>query len=435
MMQYVSTRNTAHLVGLDEAITAGLAPDGGLYVPTYFPKKTLNNAGTTLADTAIQILQAFFSGSSLAAELDAICHQAFNFPLISRQLSNPHHQIIELFHGPTAAFKDFGARFLSACMRYLTVKQSNDCTILVATSGDTGAAVAAAFHRQPGIRVVILYPQGRVSARQEHQLGCFGDNVTALQVQGSFDDCQSMVKSALGNAELQKVVRLSSANSISLGRLLPQMCYYAHSCLRHYHKHNQTLNYIIPTGNLGNALAAMWLRKMGYPIGKILLATNANKVLSDYMQSGVYQPRASTHTIANAMDVGAPSNFERFQMLFPSHTDAISAQTYSDWVDDKTIQKTIADWYLSEGVLLCPHTATAAALLTDACNKGGAQGHWAIMATAHSAKFPEIVEPIIDHAVSNPESLEILLQRPSHADVLPASQDALHTWLRATSPK
>ncbi len=269
-LRYHSTRGASPTVGISGAIAAGLAPDGGLYVPEALPSigpESFDPHGT-LADTATTLLAPFFAGDQLADALPAICAEAFTFEAPLRALpAHPHTLMLELFHGPTSAFKDFGARFLAACLRRLPRADTRPLTILVATSGDTGAAVAAAFHRQPNIRVVILYPDGLVSPRQAHQLGCFGDNVQALRVAGHFDDCQRMVKAALSDATLQAQVPLSSANSISLGRLLPQMSYYAHTALHWRREHSTPLNFIVPTGNLGNAMACLWAREIGLPIG------------------------------------------------------------------------------------------------------------------------------------------------------------------------
>jgi len=286
-MNFISTRNAAPPAGLSAAIAAGLAPDGGLYVPAQLPPPRALQAGPSLAETAVGLLSPFFAGDALAPELPAICREAFDFPAPLRALATPHDHVLELFHGPTAAFKDFGARFLAACLARLRGGDARPLTILVATSGDTGAAVAAAFHRQPGLRVVVLYPDGRVSPRQAHQLGCFGENITALRVAGSFDDCQALVKRALNDGDLQSQAPLSSANSISLGRLLPQMSYYADTALRHHAASGQVLNLVVPTGNLGNALAAILARALGLPLGRIVLATNANRVLPDYFGGGV----------------------------------------------------------------------------------------------------------------------------------------------------
>ena len=423
-MQFVSTRGQSPAVGLSAAIAAGLAPDGGLYVPEVLPAPRALQAGTSLADTAADLLAPFFAGDVLAGALPSICREAFDFPVPLRALRNSGDHVLELFHGPTAAFKDIGARFLAGVLSRLQTGKGRDLTIVVATSGDTGAAVAAAFHRQPGVRVVVLYPDGRVSPRQAHQLGCFGDNIQALRVAGSFDDCQAMVKQALADRDLQAQVPLSSANSISLGRLLPQMSYYAHAALTHHAQHQRRLNLVVPTGNLGNAMAAVLARALGVPIGQIVLATNANAVLPRYFGGDQYQPAASIATVANAMDVGAPSNFERLRWLYQGDDAELRAAFRAFAVDDVTIRATIASAHASNGELFCPHTATAVKVLQD-LRAGGAKGDWAVVATAHPAKFEAVVEPLIGEAVAVPPALDALLQRPAHAEPLAADYAAL----------
>ncbi|MGR4874515.1 threonine synthase [Pseudoxanthomonas sp. LARHCG66] len=427
-MNFISTRHAAPVATLSQAIAAGLAPDGGLYVPEALPPPRDLSPGSDVADTAAALLAPFFQGDALAAELPAICREAFDFPAPLVSLGTPDDYVLELFHGPTAAFKDFGARFLAAAMARLRRHEAKPLTILVATSGDTGAAVAAAFHRQPGLRVVVLYPDGRVSPRQAHQLGCFGDNITALRVAGSFDDCQALVKRALNDAELQAQAPLSSANSISLGRLLPQMSYYAHAALTHRAATGRVLNFVIPTGNLGNALAAILARALGVPLGRIALATNANRVLPDFFGGGDYAPASSIATLANAMDVGAPSNFERLRWLFGDDDAALRAAFTAAHVDDATIREVIARRYRDHGEVHCPHTATAIKVLEDLRAQGEA-GDWAVAATAHPAKFESVVEPLIGRTVDVPPALAELLARPAHADPISADYGALRKRL------
>ncbi len=430
---YRSTRGNSPAARIDEVISAGLAPDGGLYIPEALPRMdaSMFDPHGSLADTAGTLLAPFFVGNALAGELPAICREALDFEVPLRALKHHHDvSVLELFHGPSAAFKDVGARFLAACFRRLRPAGSPRLTILVATSGDTGAAVAAAFHRQPGVDVVILYPDGRVSPRQEHQLGCFGDNVHALRVNGSFDDCQRMVKAALNDAALQSQRPLSSANSISLGRLLPQMSYYAHAALGWWRRHRSSLNFIVPTGNLGNALACVWVREMGLPIGEIRLACNANATLSDYFDGDPYTPRAAVATLANAMDVGAPSNFERLRWTFPYDHD-LRMQLHADSVSDDIIRETIVRHARDHGEVFCPHTATAMHVLD---NMGSTGFPWAIVSTAHPAKFASVVEPLIGHPVEVPSALAAMLQRPAYAEPCKADDAAFKTWLlrRAT---
>lgn len=427
-MNFISTRNASPAATLSQAIAAGLAPDGGLYVPETMPATRDLAPGATLADTAATLLSPFFDGDALAPELAGICSAAFDFPAPLVPLATPGDHVLELFHGPTAAFKDFGARFLANSLSRIRRGHDTPLTILVATSGDTGAAVAAAFHGQPGLRVVVLYPDGRVSPRQAHQLGCFGGNVAALRVAGSFDDCQAMVKQALNDAELQAQVPMSSANSISLGRLLPQMSYYAHAALAHRAASGRELNFVIPTGNLGNALAAILARALGVPLGRIVLATNANHVLPDYFDGGEYAPKASVATIANAMDVGAPSNFERLRWLYRGDDAALRAAFTARSVDDATIRTTIAGRHARYGETFCPHTATAVHVL-EQLRAEGVQGDWAVAATAHPAKFESIVEPLVGGPVAVPPALAELLARSAAAEPLAAEYAALRACL------
>jgi len=407
-MNVFSTRGGS-TVSLSEAIASGIAPDGGLYMPPLL-ETHVGEWGGDYRTRALTLLRPFFENEVLEAQLGNIVSEAFNFDAPTKWLSDDTG-LLELFHGPTAAFKDFGARFLAACLSRL---QTRDTTVLVATSGDTGAAVASAFHRRPGVRVVILYPDGRVSPRQAHQLGAFGDNVSAFRVQGSFDDCQRMVKEAFASRGLTQQYNLTSANSISLGRLLPQMTYYAHASLSAAKE--GSVSFIIPTGNLGNAFAALLARERGLPIENIVLATNANRVLADYVTTGIYEPKPSVTTLANAMDVGAPSNVERLRHRFPDVAGAVSA----DWVDDETIRKTIRE----APEPICPHTACGLAVLKRLRDRGDKR-RYLVAATAHPAKFDSIVEPLIGRGVPVPPALAELLSRPSSAEPLEPSLSAL----------
>jgi threonine synthase len=429
-VNFVSTRGGVPPTALSDAILAGLAPDGGLFVPNALPRLEADSfaQAASIADIAPKLLGAFFSGDALAAELPAICAQAFTFDAPLRTLRQPGDQVLELFHGPTAAFKDFGARFLAACMQRLLARGSGaDITVLVATSGDTGSAVGAAFHRMPGVRVVILYPDGRVSPRQAHQLGCFGDNVRALRVAGSFDDCQRLVKQAFSDSALRARAPLASANSISLGRLLPQMAYYAAAALRQRRAGRPALNLIVPTGNLGNAFAALLARRIGLPIGDVVLASNANRVLPDFLRSGDYVARDSISTLANAMDVGNPSNVERLRWLYPD-LSALRAAVTAHAVDDAAIRAQIAAGEARYGEVWCPHTACAVEVL-EILRRAGDLRDWAVVATAHPAKFDSVVEPLIGRALPPPPALSAMLARPSHAQPMQAEYAALRAVL------
>ena len=433
-MRFVSTRADSPATTLSAAIATGLAPDGGLYVPESLPRLDMESFAPddTIARTASRLLAPFFEGDALAPALDVICAETFTFDAPLKPLATAHDFILELFHGPTAAFKDFGARFLPACMRRLPRVDDLPLTILVATSGDTGAAVGAAFADVPRFRIVILYPDGRVSSRQAHQLGALGGNVHALRVAGSFDDCQRLVKQAFADAALREHVPLSSANSISLGRLLPQMAYFAHAALAHRRMHGETLNFVVPTGNLGNALACILARKCGLPIGWIVLATNANRTLPDFFAGDAYAPRDSIATLANAMDVGAPSNFERLRWLYPDDV-GLRREFRAVSVNDDAIRATIRDRHARFGEIACPHAATAICTL-EALRQQGATGDWAVAATAHPAKFDGIVEPLIGRAVSVPPALAVLLARPSTATPMANDYAALRAFLESTAP-
>jgi len=430
-LRYLSTRGRSPAVDISDAIAAGLAPDGGLYVPEKLPRLDVSafDPHGSLAATAVTLLAPFFADDPLADALPAICAEALDFDTPLRPLAGDSTgHVLELFHGPTAAFKDVGARFLAACLRRLPRADARPLTILVATSGDTGAAVGAAFHGQSGTRVAILYPYGRVSPRQAHQLGCFGGNVRALRVAGRFDDCQRMVKAALNDAELQREVPMSSANSISLGRLLPQMSYYAHAALGWWHEHHAPLDFIVPTGNLGNALACLWVRELGLPVGEIRLACNANATLPEFFHGDEYAPREAVATLANAMDVGAPSNFERLRWTCGGDA-ALRRVLRAQSVDDAAIRQTIQAHALEHGDVFCPHTACAVHVL-DELRAAGDAAHWTVVATAHPAKFDSVVEPLIGQRVSVPPALAAMLQRPAVAEPLVAEDEVLKRWLR-----
>lgn len=425
MTAFFSTRGSGP-AGLETVLQTGTAPDGGLYVPerlAVFEREALAESATP-AELAERMLAPYFAGSSLGGALPDICRNAFACPLPLADLSPAGNggrlQLLELFHGPTAAFKDYGARFLAACLECILAEEpasSPPLTILVATSGDTGAAVASAFSGRDRIRVVVLFPKGRISPRQEHHLGCWDDNVQALAVHGAFDDCQRLVKQAFADAGLRKRVRLGSANSINLGRLLPQSAYHAWAALQA----PEGSHFVVPTGNLGNGVACLWAREMGAGIGRILLTTNANRTIGDYLSSGEYRGRESIGTLANAMDVGDPSNMERLRHHYGGDVVRIRAAVSAASVDDGRIRRRIRREHADSGAVLCPHTAAG----VDACRAllaaaGAPAGDWVIAATAHPAKFETVVEPLIGTTVAPPPQLEELLSRPSgHEEIKP----------------
>jgi len=388
----------------------GLAPDGGLYVPERFPTidRADVEAATTFAGAAARVLAPFLSGDPLEAHLDRLCERAFDFPVPLTPIGEST-ALLELFHGPTAAFKDFGARFLAESIEANETEcaDARPVTVLVATSGDTGGAVAAAFAGRRGTRVVVLYPKGGVSPRQEHQLTCWGGNVRAFAVRGTFDDCQRMAKAAFADAAIGHACRLTSANSINIGRLLPQVTYYAVAALAHRRATGSDPGFVVPTGNVGNVAAAFWAKRTGFPLRRVALATNANRPIVDWFETGEWRPRPSLKTLANAMDVGDPSNMERLFHLYPER-QAFLADAMARSVDDATIRRTIAEGPARYGRVWCPHTATAIRVREDLGPE-----EWVVVATAHPAKFETIVEPLVGRTVEPPPRLAEVLKRPT----------------------
>ncbi len=426
-LKFASTRGGAPPVALSEAIVQGLAPDGGLYVPTRLPviDRSAFDAGQSLPQLARGALAGFFAGDRLLPMLGEISQAALDIPAPTTAVAGCRDRlfVLELYHGPTAAFKDFGARFLAETLERLQAG-FEPLTILVATSGDTGGAVAAAFHRRPWVRIVILYPKGLVSARQEQQLTCWGDNVMSLRIDGTFDDCQRLVKEAFVDRALGLKYRFSSANSINIGRLLPQMVYYVASSLEIGRRTGAKACYIIPAGNLGNAFAAVWARALGFPIDRLILAHNANRTVPDFLASGEWRPRPSIPTLASAMDVGNPSNMERIRAFFRTFS-SLREQLRADSVDDPAIRHRIAEDFGQYGREWCPHTATAAEVYRRLSERERRDHPWVLVATAHPAKFNDVVEPIIGKPVTVPPALERLLRLPQHYYDLPPMLSAV----------
>jgi len=426
-MQFISTRG-GETVGLDEALVNGIASDGGLYVPVELPTFSPEDFGqaASIPEVAAVLLRPFFADSSLDGDLEQILVETYSFPIPATELpaSGGRASLLELYHGPTAAFKDIGAGFLAACLSRLDGDEESPLTILVATSGDTGGAVAAAFDERPGMRVVVLFPDGRVSARQAHQLACWSDNVLSLSVAGAFDDCQALVKSTLADETLNTRYRFSSANSINIGRLLPQSTYYADASLRHFRETGNKPGFVIPTGNLGNALACIMAREMGLPIGPIVLVTNANRTIPEYFETRIWIPRASVQTLASAMDVGDPSNMERLRKIV-GDADVLRDRLGIMSVDDEQIEAEIRRNFVEFGFATCPHTATATYAWRQLDAELREAHEWILVATAHPAKFETIVEPLIGEAVPLPKELADMLSRPSHAVSIAPQLDAL----------
>jgi threonine synthase len=428
-MRFISTRGGAAPVTLSDAIVQGLASDGGLFVPERLPVLPLSDFPRFAALPAIAevLIAPFAEGDRLAADLGAVCREAFDFPapLVRLERARGRPGVLELFHGPTSAFKDFGARFMAAALERVSGSRDRTVTILVATSGDTGGAVAAAFHRRPWVDVVLLYPEGLVSPRQAQQLACWGDNVRTFAVHGTFDDCQRLVKAAFQDQALAAVHHLSSANSINVGRLLPQMVYYAAASLEVWHLEGRKAHFIVPSGNLGNVTAGVWARELGLPIGDIVLATNANPAITEFLDGGAWRPRPSVQTLASAMDIGNPSNMERLRALFP---DRLAGRVSARLVTDDQICATIRQDAEALDYVWDPHGATAAHVHHHAL-ADRADESWVLVATAHPAKFNEIVEPLIGRDVPVPPALARLLRLPRQEEQLEPTLDALRSRL------
>jgi len=425
-MKFTSTRDDSHWAPLATTLSEGLAPDGGLYVPTAFPDLGLEafDGLERIEAIAERLLRPFFAGDRLEDALPAICAETFSFPVPLRDLKDDT-AVLELFHGPTAAFKDVGARFLASCLSRLNEGADEPVTILVATSGDTGAAVAAAFHEKPNVEVIVLYPKGRVSDRQEKQLTGWGGNVLTVAVQGVFDDCQKLVKAAFRDDWWQTHRRLSSANSINLGRLLPQMTYYAAASLWYQRRHGARPGFIVPSGNLGNALAGLYARACGLPIGAVVMATNANRPVTHFLETGDWQPFDTEETLATAMDVGDPSNMERVRHHWPD-VDVLRAAVRAQRVPDGAIRRQIRRGPDAWGEVWDPHTATAVEVREQAGTP-----HWILVATAHPAKFEQVVEPLIGQTVPVPEALAAVMDRAAPAPEIEPSLDALRAEVQS----
>lgn len=407
-MKYYSTNKQADNASLQEAVVKGLAPDKGLYMAEKIeklPKSFFNNIGElSFQEIAYKVAYNFFGEDVEPQILKEIVYDTLNFdtPVVH---VNDNIYSLELFHGPTLAFKDVGARFMARLLGYFIKKQGQkDVKVLVATSGDTGSAVANGFLGVEGIHVYVLYPKGKVSPIQECQFTTLGKNITAIEIDGTFDDCQALVKSAFMDEELNMKLNLTSANSINVARFLPQAFYYfyAYAQLKNMGKANNVV-FCVPSGNFGNITAGLIGQKMGLPVKRFIAANNRNNIFFEYLQTGKYNPRASAQTIANAMDVGDPSNFVRILDLYNESWEQIKTIISSEWYDDETIRKTIKETYEKTGYLLDPHGACGYKALAENLqpNETGI-----FLETAHPAKFLETVEGIINKKIVIPDKLQ-----------------------------
>jgi threonine synthase len=425
VMKWVSTRGASPSVPFIDALFAGTAPDGGLYMPERLdplPREALQALrGAGIVEIGTRVGAHLLEAEITPAALRPLIEDALDFPIPLVQVTD-RVWALELFHGPTLAFKDVGARVQARLLHHFT--DGTPLTILVATSGDTGSAVAQAFHRVPDSRVVVLYPEGKVSDVQEAQMASLGDNITAVAVRGTFDDCQRLVKQAFGDDALRQHVWLTPANSINLGRLLPQVFYYFLVA------GIDAPVVSVPSGNFGNLTAGLIAKRIGLSVKRFAAATNVNDAVPQYLRSGRYAPRPSVRTVANAMDVGAPSNFERMQWMYGHDLDALRRDVTGFAYDDARVVHAIGDVYRRHGYMLDPHSAIAWLALQDVLRSDpGAAG--VFIATAHPAKFREVVEPAIGGSVPLPPALSEALVRPRRSVSMPADYRALEAFLRA----
>ena len=425
-MKYFSTRDKSQkCFALADAAFMGLAPDGGLFLPERVPQidmaRVEESAAVSYADMAIYLAHSIFDDVDAAALERVVC-DAYDFPIEMRELGDGLHTL-ELFQGPTHAFKDFGARFMGRMTGLLN--DGGELVILTATSGDTGSAVANGFYGVEGVRVVILYPDGKVSPLQEAQMTTLGGNIHPLKVKGNFDDCQRMVKSMFRDEALRKEVRITSANSINLLRWLPQSFYYFYGYYawkRMTGRDNPEV--VVPSGNYGNLTAGMFARRMGLPLKGFVAASNANDVVPEFLQSEVYRPRASVLTVANAMDVGDTSNFERMMQLCGEDITALRSEVRGFSCSDEEIKQAIAETYNKYMYLSDPHSAVGYL----ATKQLGVDGFW--LSTAHAAKFGEVVEPVAGVAPELPKSLAEAVGRERKFTSIEAKEEVLAAYLR-----
>jgi threonine synthase len=428
-MQYCSIRDRRVKVKFREAVCRGISSDTGLFMPESIPVMEPGFyrmlPGMTLREIAFEVAAKYIGNEIPPEILRTICEEAFDFPLEIRELSAAK-KVLELFHGPTGAFKDFGARFMARCIRYFSGTDDRRTIVLVATSGDTGGAIANSFFGMEGIDVIILYPSGKVSRLQENQMTTLGQNITALEVEGTFDDCQSMAKSAFKNLETHGKIMLTSANSINIARLIPQSFYYYYAVSRA--GFGKTV-ISVPSGNFGNLTGAVMAWKSGLPVGHFIASTNINKTVPEYLTTGVYRPAASVQTIASAMDVGNPSNFERMLDLFDSDRDTMASNVSGFWFDDDRIRQHISDEYHRSGYILDPHGAVAS-LGLESYLRDHPDSTGIFIATAHPAKFKDIVEPVVGTTLTVPENLKKFLTGRKESIVMKPKYKSLEDFLK-----
>ncbi|NGP88172.1 threonine synthase [Fodinibius halophilus] len=434
-MKFVSTKGEAEPVSFAQAALRGLAPDGGLYIPgawPSFPGSFWDSIKTkSLQEISYAMARPFIDELSDNA-LHNIINDAINFEAPLVQLDEKRY-VLELFHGPTLAFKDFGARFMARAFAALREQSEQDLVIIAATSGDTGSAVAQGFLGVEGIKVCLLYPAGKVSHIQEQQLTTAGQNVTALEVDGTFDDCQRMVKQAFSDSSLNEQLLLSSANSINIARLVPQMFYYGYALAQL--RGNSAPILCVPSGNFGNLTAGLMAAKLGMPAAGFIAATNANDIVPEYLETGSFNPRDSKQTISNAMDVGRPSNFERMHYLFNGNHHKMEKTIWGTSFSDDETRAALKKVYEKTDYVMDPHTAVAHLAVEE--YRETANGYFGeqkdtpfvMLSTAHPAKFGDVIEPVIGEEVEIPERLAVCLEKNKKSVALENDYSVLKKWL------
>lgn len=430
---YYSLNHNAPKATFAEVTVKGQAPDKGLYFPKHIPKLPAgfieNIRRYSKEEIGVTVMKPYVGNSLPTAELERIISETINFDFPLVRVTNDIYSL-ELFHGPTLAFKDVGARFMSRCLGYFNRNSSNHTTVLVATSGDTGGAVANGFLGVQGVDVVILYPSGKVSPIQELQLTTLGQNISALEVQGTFDDCQAMVKRAFTDNDLNNKLTLTSANSINVARWLPQQLYYFFAYQQWQHSEPPVI--CVPSGNFGNICAGLIAYMSGLPVKHFIAACNANDVVPEFLQGGEYIPKPAVATISNAMDVGNPSNFVRIMEMFGERVGDIKRVLSAVSVDDATTEQTIKQVYAQQHYMLDPHGAVGYYALNEYLqHNAGDKGIF--LETAHPVKFPEVVERATNTTIPFPQSVQYLQSQPKQSFNMPASFDALKDWLMNTN--
>ncbi len=430
-MDYYSTNNRNLKVSFKEAVLKGLAEDGGLFMPESIPilkKDFIQNLNTySFQEIAFTIAKSFIEDEIEENQLEKIIYDAITFdaPLVKL---NDNFFILELFHGPTLAFKDFGARFMARVFSQFNKDNNKELIILVATSGDTGSAVANGFYEAEGIKVVILYPSGKISDIQEKQLTTLGKNIIALEIEGTFDDCQHLVKKAFVDTELKKKLNLSSANSINIARLVPQSFYYVNA-IKQLGVTGKKIIFSVPSGNFGNLTAGLFAKKMGLNIERFIAAINSNNVFSEYIKTGELKPKPSVRTLSNAMDVGNPSNFSRILELYENNHAQIKKDIYSKSFNDEQTISAIREVYQKFYYIIDPHGAVGYLAAKEFVKDYGNDFNIVVLETAHPSKFPEIVNDALRINVKIPERLKAYLNKEKHSVKISGSYDDFNDYL------